>query len=60
MEEQVQVAVSEIFGQLFKTHKEMNTSLIEYITKNLLPKTLADNASETMNKFGIFLIDDMV
>jgi hypothetical protein len=38
----------------------MNTSLIEYITKNLLPKTLADNASETMNKFGIFLIDDMV
>lgn len=60
MEEEVQVALSEIFGQLFKTHKEMNVSLIEHISKNLLPKTLADGASETMNKFGIFLIDDMV
>lgn len=60
MEEEVQVALSEIFGQLFKTHKEMNISLIEHITKNLLPKTLAEGASETMNKFGIFLIDDMV
>ena len=60
LEEETQVAVSEIIGQLFKTHKEMNASLIEFITNNLLPKVFGEGLSDTMHKFGIFLIDDMV
>lgn len=38
----------------------MNASLVEYITKNLLPKVFTDGLSDNMYKFGIFLIDDMV
>lgn len=54
------MAVSELIGQLFKTHKEMNVNLIDYITKNLLPKVFADGLSDNMYKFGIFLVDDMI
>lgn len=38
----------------------MNVNLIEYITKNLLPKVFVEGLSDNMYKFGIFLIDDMV
>lgn len=57
-EEESQVAISEFIGALFKTHKEMTVNLVEYILVSVLPKVFG--LSDTMNKFGLFLIDDMV
>lgn len=45
-------------GALFKTHKEMTMNLVEYIITTVLPKVFG--LSDNMNKFGLFLIDDMV
>jgi hypothetical protein len=58
IEEEAQVAISELMGALFKTHKEMTMNLVEYIINSVLPKVF--ELSDNMNKFGLFLIDDMV
>jgi hypothetical protein len=60
MEEEVQVAISELIGALFKTHKALTIGLANYLIYNILPKVFVDNQSENMLKFGIFLIDDIV
>lgn len=52
------MAISELIGALFKTHKEMTLNLVEYIIAQVLPKVFG--LSDGMNKFGLFLIDDMV
>lgn len=59
-EEEVQVAISELIGALFKTHKTMTIGLANYLIYNILPKVFIDNQTENMLKFGIFLIDDIV
>jgi importin-5 len=59
-EEEVQVAISELIGILFKTHKEMTIELAKYLINNILPSAFQQGQSEVMNKFGIFLIDDMI
>ena len=59
-EEEVQVAISELIGALFKTHKEMTLGLANFLITNILPQVFTDNQTENMLKFGIFLIDDMV
>lgn len=58
LEEEAQVAISELIGALFKTHKEMTLNLVEFILTQVLPKVFG--LSDGMNKFGLFLIDDMV
>jgi hypothetical protein len=57
-EEESQVAISEFIGALFRTHKEMTLGLVEYLLTTVLPKVF--DVSDLMNKFGLFLIDDMV
>ena len=59
-EEEVQVAISELIGALFKTHKQMALGLANFLIYNILPKVFVDNQTENMLKFGIFLIDDIV
>jgi hypothetical protein len=59
-EEEVQVAISELIGILFKTHKSMTIDLAKYLISNYLPKAFKEDQSEIMHKFGIFLIDDMI
>lgn len=59
-EEEVQVAISELIGILFKTHKSMTIDLAKYLISNTLPQAFKEDQSEIMHKFGIFLIDDMV
>lgn len=59
-EEEVQVAISELIGALFKTHKTMTLGLANYLIYNILPKVFVENQTENMLKFGIFLIDDIV
>jgi len=59
-EEEVQVAISELIGSLFKTHKNMTLGLANYLIYNILPAVFIENQTENMLKFGIFLIDDIV
>jgi hypothetical protein len=54
------VAISEVFGILFKTHKDLTTPIAEHLIQEVLPKVLQDNLSENSYKFAIFMIDDMV
>lgn len=59
-EEEVQVAISELIGALFKTHKTMTLGFANYLITNVLPQVFTEQQTENMLKFGIFLIDDMV
>ncbi len=59
-EQEVQVAISQLIGALFKTHKDMAIDLAHFLIGNILPKVFIENQRENMLKFGIFLIDDMV
>jgi len=59
-EEEVQVAISELIGSLFKTHKAMTLGLASFLIANVLPTVFVAGQRENMLKFGIFLIDDMV
>ena len=56
----MQVAVSEVIGILFKTHKDMTMPLANYIIGTILPAVLKEGQSKNTYKFAIFLIDDMV
>lgn len=38
----------------------MTVDLANFLYTTILPRVLADKASERMYKFGIFLIDDMI
>jgi len=59
-EEDLQVAIAELIGVLFKTHKEMTLPLVELLYTQVLSKVLQPALSDKMHKFGIFLIDDMI
>lgn len=59
-EEEVQVAISELIGIIFKTHKTMSLNLANYLISNILPSVFIEGQTENMLKFGIFIIDDMV
>ena len=54
------MAISELIGALFKTHKTMTLGFANFLITNILPRVFTENQSENMLKFGIFLIDDMV
>lgn len=60
MEEELQVAIAELIGILFKTHKQQTLPLAELLFTQVLPKVLDPAVSDKMHKFGLFLIDDMV
>lgn len=60
LEEEVQVAVSEVIGMLFKTHKDLALPIAHYFMNNVLPNVMKEGRSDNSYKFGIFLIDDMV
>lgn len=59
-EEDLQVAIAELIGVLFKTHKEMTLPLVELLYTQVLTKVLQPGLSDKMHKFGLFLIDDMI
>ena len=54
------MAISELIGILFKTHKSMTIELAKFLINNILPSAFKEDQSEIMHKFGIFLIDDMI
>lgn len=59
-EEEVQVAISEVFGILFKTHTDMTIPIAEHLIVTVLPGVLKPKMSENSYKFAIFMIDDLV
>ena len=60
MEEELHVAIAELLGVLFKTHKNETVDLANLLYTQILPNVLKPEVSEKMHKFGVFLIDDMV
>ena len=59
-EEELQCALADLMGALFESHKELTLPLVHFTQKELLPKVFADGMSPIMNRFGIFLIDNMI
>jgi len=59
-EDEFQMAVAELMGVLFKTHKALCIPLLNAIYNNLLPTYMKQEASKMQHKFGVFLLVDMV
>lgn len=59
-EEELQCGLADLMGALFISHKDMTLPLVQYIKANLLPKVFDPSVSYIMNKFGLFLIDNMI
>jgi len=58
--EDILVAIVDIFGTLFKTHKELTLEMTSKLITELLPKYLKESASFFETKMGIFIVDDMI
>lgn len=58
-EHQLQLDLGEIFGVLFKTHKERVQNLVQDLINNKLP-ALAKIETKQKRKFMLFILDDMV
>jgi len=59
-EENLHVAVAELIGMLFKTHKELTLGLAALLYSDVLAKVLSPTVSDKMHKFGLYIIDDMI
>lgn len=59
-EEELQCALADLMGALFQSHKELTYPLVQFAQKELLPRVFGDNVSPIMNRFGLFLIDNMI
>jgi len=59
-EDHLYIAISDVFGALFKTHKSQSVPTIEFLYKNVLPKFLLPEASQEDKKFGLFIVDDLI
>jgi len=59
-EDTLHTALSEVLGALFKTHKNMTITIINYFYKDVLSKFLAPTVSHHDHKFAIFIIDDII
>jgi len=60
VEEDLQIAIAELLGIIFKTHQELSVGLANHIYQNILPKALDPSKDPSMHNFGISLVDDMV
>lgn len=55
----LQIAVAELIGILFKTHKESVANLVQRLRNEVIPSSFACNETKRQ-KFALFLIDDMI
>jgi len=59
--ENILVAIADLFGSIFKSHKEKSLCLVTKLQSEILPKYFNNpNASLFEIKLGIFVLDDMV
>jgi hypothetical protein len=57
--ESVLTSLSDFFGALFETHKNLTLELVEKIIKEYLPIYFRDNSSNFEKTLGLLLVDDM-
>lgn len=60
MEDDLQLTISEAFGSLFKTHKHHCSTLLNSLFEDLLPEYLNDSAPFIKQKFGLYIVVDLV
>jgi len=60
VEDELQMAISETFGILFKTHKDQCKKLVETLFSDLLPNYLSESAVFVKKKFALFVIVDLI
>ena len=59
-EDEFQIAISEIFGALFKTHKEFCGFLWQQLFDRLLPEYLDDRSEPNKKRFALYILVDMI
>ena len=57
--EEVMTSISDFFGALFETHKQLTLELVDEIIKKYLPKYLLDSSSNFEKLLGLLLLGDM-
>ena len=57
--ENVMTSISDFFGALFETHKQLTLELVDEIIKKYLPKFLLDTSSNFEKLLGLLLLGDM-
>lgn len=60
MEDDLQLTISEAFGSLFKTHKNQCSQLLSSLFESLLPAYLDESAPFIKQKFGLYIVVDLV
>jgi importin-5 len=60
MEDDLQLAISETFGALFKTHKNHCKELLNSMFTSLLPQYLDEGAPFVKQKFALYIVVDLV
>lgn len=58
--ENLQVAISEVFGVLFKTQKEMTLPIVNFLIRDTFPKLLGPSSLDQDHKLVIFIVDDII
>lgn len=58
-EHDLQLSIAEMFGVLFKHHRDLVGPLVQELRSNVLPNALSSE-EQKRNKFGLFILDDMV
>lgn len=58
--EDVLVSIADVFGSIFKTHKELTLGVVNKLKTDLLIKYFHQDSSSFEKKMGLFIIDDMV
>jgi len=59
-EQELQVALAELFGAVFKTHKDLCQTLVQKLISEVLPKYAKETATKHDMKMLLFILDDMV
>lgn len=59
-EDNLHIAISEVFGILFKTHKNLCLDIVDFLCTKVFGKLLDPNTRDEDHKFVIFVIDDIL
>ena len=59
-EEDLQIAVAQMIGILFKTHRVLCLKFAEFLFAEIIPRVCVPKLSDKIHKLGLVLIDDMI
>lgn len=59
-EDLLHTSLSDVLGALFRTHKSMSLSIVQYFYKDVLSSFLNSESTHEDKKFAIFVIDDIL